>query len=94
MAEVRQEFEFDILGCRVKFRPTDSGLDEAKTVVDLVLSEIQKMKKAKPNLKDTDAAVLVALKLAQEKMQLENDCKQLVLSVEEKLQSVVGSWTI
>ena len=94
MAEERQEFEFDILGCRVKFRPTDSGLDEAKTVVDLVLGEIQKLKNAKPNLKDTDVAVLVALKIAQEKLQLETDCKNMILSVEEKLQSVVSNWTI
>ncbi|HLW57337.1 MAG TPA: cell division protein ZapA, partial [Bacteriovoracaceae bacterium] len=61
-----QEVEFNVLGCRVKVRPDQEDSHIAKAVVDLVNSEIMELKSARPSLKDTDVAVLVALKMATE----------------------------
>jgi len=84
-----QEKEFDVLGCKVKYRPTLNDSHNAKAVIDLVLSEIQELKNKRPMLRDTDVAVLVALKLATEKLELEDEYKTNILKLEESLETVL-----
>lgn len=84
-----QETEFNVLGCKVKYRPEQNDSHIAKAVIDLVLSEVQDLKMKRPMLKDTDVAVLVALKVATEKLQLEDEYKTNVLKLEESLESAL-----
>jgi cell division protein ZapA len=84
-----QEQEFSVLGCKVKYRPEQNDSHNAKAVIDLVLSEIQELKLVRPMLRDTDVAVLVALKLATEKLQLEDEYKTNILKLEESLETAL-----
>lgn len=84
-----QEKEFNVLGCKVKLRPDQNDSHNAKAVIDLVMSEIQDLKMKRPLLKDTDVAVLVALKIATERLQLEDEYKANILKLENSLESVL-----
>lgn len=88
MTESREE-EFNVLGCKVKYRPEQNDDHNAKAVIDLVMSEVQTLRSKRPMLKDTDVAVLVALKIATEKMQLEDEYKQNILKLETSLESAL-----
>lgn len=80
-----QEQEFNVLGCKVKYRPEQNDSHNAKAVIDLVLSEVDDLKSKRPMLRDTDVAVLVALKMATEKMQVEDEYKANILKLEQSL---------
>lgn len=84
-----QEKEFDVLGCKVKYRPERNDSHNAKAVIDLVLSEIQELKSKRPMLRDTDVAVLVALKMATDKMQVEDEYKTNILKLEASLETAL-----
>jgi cell division protein ZapA (FtsZ GTPase activity inhibitor) len=81
-----QEKEFNVLGCKVKYRPLQNDSQNAKAVIELVLREIEELKSKRPMLRDTDVAVLVALKLATEKIELEDEYKTNILKLEESLE--------
>ncbi len=80
-----QEVEFNVLGCKVKVRPEQSDGQSALVVVKLVNAEIQALKAARPGLRDTDVAVLVALKVATEKLQLEDEYRESLNKLEASL---------
>ncbi len=86
-----QEVEFSVLGCKVKYRPEQNDSHIAKAVIDLVLAEVQQLKTSRPQLKDTDVAVLVALKMATEKLQIEDEYKGCVLKLEGSLEKALES---
>ena len=86
-----QEVEFSVLGCKVKYRPEQNESHIAKAVIDLVLAEIQQLKISRPQLRDTDVAVLVALKIATEKLQLEDEYKGNILKLEGTLEKAMES---
>jgi cell division protein ZapA (FtsZ GTPase activity inhibitor) len=84
-----QEVEFNVLGCKVKYKPEQNDSHMAKAVVDLVLAEVQELKTKRPMLRDTDVAVLVALKMATEKQQLEDEYKNALLKLEGSLETAL-----
>lgn len=84
-----QEQEFNVLGCKVKYKPEQNDSHNAKAVIDFVMAEIHDLKSKRPMLRDTDVAVLVALKMATEKMQLENEYKENILRLEESLETAL-----
>jgi hypothetical protein len=84
-----QEQEFDVLGCKVTYRPERNDSHNAKVVIDLILREIEDLRLMRPRLRDTDVAVLVALKIATEKLQLEDEYKNTILKLEESLQTAL-----
>lgn len=84
-----QEKEFNVLGCKVKYRPEQNDSHTAKAVIDLVIREIEELKLKRPMLRDTDVAVLVALKMATEKMQIEDEYKTNILELEESLETAL-----
>ena len=86
-----QEVEFNVLGCKVKVRPEQNDSRIAKAVIDLVSAEVQQLKSARPMLRDTDVAVLVALKIATEKMQLEDEYKNNIFKLEGSLESALSA---
>lgn len=73
--------EFNILGSQVRLSAHESEDTKAKLAVDLVQSEVEKLKGQNSRLKDTDIAVLVALKMATEKLSVEEDFKDSVTSL-------------
>jgi cell division protein ZapA (FtsZ GTPase activity inhibitor) len=85
MTERGQEVEVEILGCVVKVRPDDVDRDMAQTVINLVKQETAQLKQARPSLRDTDVAVLVALKMATDKVKLEQEFKTAVFKLEKSL---------
>ena len=91
MTQTSQEVEFSLLGCKVKYRPDQNDGHIAMAVIDLLNVEIQQLKNKRPMLKDTDVAVLVALKIATEKMQLEEEYKKNIFKLEESLEHALQS---
>jgi len=89
MTEMGQEIEFNVLGCKVKYLPNQNDSHVAKAVIDLVMSEIQHLRQSRPGLKDTDVAVLIALKMAKEKWLLEDEYKKNILSIESSIHSLI-----
>lgn len=86
-----QEVEFSLLGCKVKYRPDQNDGHIALAVIDLLNAEIQQLKNKRPMLKDTDVAILVALKIATEKMQLEEEYKKNIFKLEDSLEHALKS---
>ncbi len=84
-----QDIEYNVLGCKVRVRPDQNDSTNAKAVIDLVNAEIQHLKSARPMLRDTDLAVLVALKMATEKTQLEDEYKENILKLEGSLETAL-----
>lgn len=84
-----QEQEFNVLGCKVKLRPEQNDSHNAKAVIDMMLSEVQELKSKRLSLRDTDVAVLVALKFATEKLELEEEYKHNILKLEESLETAL-----
>jgi cell division protein ZapA (FtsZ GTPase activity inhibitor) len=89
MTQMSQEVEFNVLGCKVKYRPEQDDSHIALAVIDLINAEVQQLKASRPNLRDTDVAVLVALKMATEKKQIEEEYRQNILKLEESLEQAI-----
>ena len=89
-----QDTEYNVLGCKVRVRPDQNESTNAKAVVELVNAEIQHLKSNRPQLRDTDLAVLVALKMATEKLQLQDEYKQNILKLEESLETALQALNI
>ncbi len=89
-----QDTEFNVLGCKVRLRPDQNDSHNAKAVIDLINAEIQALKSSRPQLRDTDLAVLVALKMATEKMQLEDEYKQNIFKLEESLETALQALNV
>lgn len=89
MTQKSQDTEFNVLGCKVRHRPEQNDSHMAKAVIDLVQAEVEGLRQARPTLRDTDVAVLVALKIATEKMQLEDEHKTNIFKLEESLETAL-----
>jgi cell division protein ZapA (FtsZ GTPase activity inhibitor) len=89
-----QEQEFNVLGCKVKYRPEQNDSHNAKAVIELVMSEIADLKSKRPLLRDTDVAVLVALKMATDKKQIEDEYKTNILKLEESLETALQAMSL
>ena len=84
-----QEKEFNVLGCKVKYLPEQNDSQNAKAVIELVLREVEELRLKRPMLRDTDVAVLVALKLATEKLEIEDEYRTNILKLEESLEATL-----
>lgn len=91
MTQKSQDIEFNVLGCKVRYNPEQDDGQVAKQVIDLVQTEISVLRTSRPGLKDTDVAVLVALKIATEMKQLEEEYKKNVFKLEESLETALQS---
>lgn len=89
-----QDQEFNVLGCKVRVRPEQNDSHIAKAVIDLVDAEVNQLKISRPQARDTDLAVLVALKMATEKMQLEDEYKQNIFKLEESLETALQALNV
>ncbi len=94
MTQMVQDIEYNVLGCKVRVRPDQNDSHNAKAVIDLINAEVEALKVNRPQLRDTDVAVLVALKMATEKMQLEDEYKQNIFKLEESLETALQALNI
>ena len=76
MTAKNEGLEFNILGCQIRIKQDEARDEQAKQAIDIVNQEIETLKRSNPKIKDMDCAVLAALKLASEKIDVENDYKE------------------
>lgn len=82
MMTVQSEgLEYNILGCNVRIKQDEADQNNAKQAIDTVNNEINALKLKNPKLKDLDLAVLVALKIASDKNEIESEYKENVFAL-------------
>ena len=85
--------EFNILGQSIRLKESsENDKVSPQEIVDFVNIEIDEIKKIAPGLGDSQLAVLVALKLAEDKISLEknykNDIRSLQLTARDALKLI------
>lgn len=65
--------EYNVLGSRIKLNAGDDTNANADKIVDKVKAEAEKIKLASPQLEDEKIFLLVALRMAEEKLELEKE---------------------
>jgi cell division protein ZapA (FtsZ GTPase activity inhibitor) len=83
-----ENFEFSILGCRVKMSSYDYNNQDAinpRVVVERMLEQVELMRRKRSDLSDRDVAVLCALNFAEENMKLKNLLQSKVQHLEGDL---------
>jgi cell division protein ZapA (FtsZ GTPase activity inhibitor) len=73
--------EYNILGCNVRIKKDEAERDNALKAIEIVNKEIEKMRLQNSKLKDIDVAVLMALKFASEKSEIETEYKENIFSL-------------
>lgn len=81
--------EFNILGSQVRLSAQESDDSRAKAAIELVQKEVETMKNQNSRLKDTDIAVLVALKMATQKLEVESDFQTSVGSLKQGIKEAL-----
>lgn len=78
------EQEFEILGFRVRYKSDSSNQVSAGDVIESVLKEANSIKNRNINLDDKDVAILTALKIASDKLNIEKEYKRNVSDLQTK----------
>jgi cell division protein ZapA (FtsZ GTPase activity inhibitor) len=73
--------EYNILGCNVRIKKDEAERDNALKAIEDVNNEIEKMRSQNSKLKDIDVAVLIALKFASDKSEIESEYKENIFSL-------------
>lgn len=82
MMTVQDEgLEYNILGCNVRIKKDEADRDNALKAIEIVNKEIEKMRSQNSKLKDIDVAVLIALKFASDKSEIESEYKESMFSL-------------
>lgn len=80
MDSKREVKEFNVLGYNVRLKADESNGEIApQRIVDLVQAEIEAIKKKAPSLGPGETAVLAALKIASDKLSLDDEYKDSVM---------------
>ncbi len=79
--------DFDLLGCKVKASSGLQGIGSHK-IISYVSNEIDEIRNAKPFLDDKEVAVLVALNLAKQNLELNEKLNNTVKDIESSLQVI------
>ena len=82
--------EFNILGCQVRLQADSADLEKANAAISVVQDEIDTLKTANPSLKDTDLAVLCALKIATKAQDLEAEYKDNIISLKSGIEEALN----
>jgi cell division protein ZapA (FtsZ GTPase activity inhibitor) len=81
MTVKNEGLEYNILGCPIRMKADEGDSSSAQRAVDLVNKEIEQLRSQNPGLKDVETAVLIALKLASEKIDIEGEYKENVFAL-------------
>ncbi len=84
--------EFDVLGLNVKFKAEDqqNGAARPEDIVQLVRQEALALSAKSPTLERSKIAVLVALKLASDKLNLEQECQTNIDKLQSSARDALG----
>lgn len=85
----RNDLEFDVLGFKVKVRPEENNGVPAERPVELVRQEAEAITKRFPQLDKGKVATLVALKLATDYLQLDQEFRKSIESLEADAQDAL-----
>lgn len=86
---MKDNLEFNILGCCVRVKADQDDFDNAKKAIDLVNLEVEQLQNSNSNLKPVDIAVLSALKLASKSIDLEFEYKENVLALRSSVKDAL-----
>ena len=80
-----KDLEFDVLGFKIKFRPDEEEESNiaVSDVISFVSQEARNMSELYPNLGRGEVAILMALKMAKDKLSLEKEYQENI----DKLQT-------
>ena len=81
----KEAVEFDVLGTRVKFTHQNNERVSSDKIVNLVLGRMNHFRKTHSHLADKDIAVLTALEFAQKSLELAEDFKLNLESLESSI---------
>jgi cell division protein ZapA (FtsZ GTPase activity inhibitor) len=89
MDNIKDNLEFNVLGYQVKFSPAGENNASPKEAVELVRQEASLIRAKAPSLADGQVAVLVALKLASEKLNLSKEYKDNIQDLKKAAQEAL-----
>lgn len=90
MTANNEGLEFNILGCKIRIKPEQARDLQAQQAINTVTQEIENLKKSNSKLSDLDCAVLTALKLASEKIDVEKEYKDTTLSLKSGINEALN----
>jgi len=77
MNVTEEKNEFEVLGCKVVFRPDENdGSCSAEEIVDFVHKEAQKIMEISPHLDKGQVSILLALKFAKDNLALNREYRE------------------
>ena len=87
MDEKTNDLDFEVLGFKIKLRPGEEGRISPSEAVSLVREEADNILKRSPHLEAGGVAVLVALKMAYSKLEMEGEYRRSI----ETLHTTAGN---
>lgn len=90
MTANNEGLEFNILGCQIRIKPDEARDKQAKRAIDIVTKEIESLKKSNSKLSDLDCAVLTALKVASDKLDVESEYKETALALKSGISDALN----
>jgi hypothetical protein len=77
MLNMEENIEFEVLGFAVRIKPENGeDVEAARSVVDFVCEEAEKIRLENPGLESGKIAVLLALKLAKDNLGLDKEYRE------------------
>lgn len=86
----RNDLEFDVLGFKVKVRPEENNGIPAERPIELVRQEARAIAKRFPQLDNGKVATLVALKIATDYLQLDQEFRKGIESLEDDAKAALA----
>lgn len=91
MDSKRELKEFNVLGYNIRLKSEeDSGEIAPEKIIEYVQGEIDAIKQSSPSLENAQAAVLVALKIASEKLGIERDYQENITKLKASAKDALG----
>jgi hypothetical protein len=87
-----KDIEFDVLGFKIKFRHEEDGESNiaVSDVIACVSNEAKNLRDQHSNLKSGEIAILVALKMAEQKLSLEKEYQENIDKLQVTAKDALG----
>ena len=85
------ELEFEVMGLMVKFRPKEGEENKPVEVIEYLKREANDIRIKKPNVTNEQLAILVALKSAEELVQLREEYRDSINRLHLTAKEILGS---
>ena len=87
---MNKSLEFNILGSIVRIKSDGDNDNKAQKAVDMILKEVDEMRRLNTSLKDIDVAVLCALKMASKSLDIEDEYKENVFALKSGIEDALN----